>query len=194
MLHATMPEDGEVAGLLALMLLTDARRRARADVNGALVPMGEQNRHLWDRAAIDEGVALVTAAMSRKPLGPYQLQAAIAAVHDEAPTAEDTDWVQILGLYLLLERTTDNPMVRLNRAVAVAMVRGPQEALDLVEEIATDERVADSHRVDAVRAHLYELAGDLEVAVEHYRRAARGTTSTPEQRYLRGRATRLGTT
>ncbi|MBJ8347983.1 RNA polymerase sigma factor [Antrihabitans sp. YC2-6] len=188
--HA-VPGDGEVAGLLSLMLSTDARRAARTTAGGALVPMAEQDRTLWDSAAIAEGAELVTAAMKRKPLGPYQLQAAIAAVHNEAEVSDDTDWVQILGLYGLLEQLAPNPIVTLNRAVALAMVRGPNEALDLVASLGSDERIADHHRFAAVRAHLHDMAGDRTAAAGLYREAARATTSIPEQRYLLGRAARL---
>ena len=191
MLRTALPDDGEVAGLLALLLLTDARRDARIGQGGMLIPMDEQDRALWDRAAIEEGVELVTAAMSRGWPGPYQLQAAIAAVHDEAPSADDTDWLQILALYTLLDRLTDNPVVRLNRAVAVAKVHGPRAGLAAVDAVASDERVATQHRVDAVRAHLLESAGDLEGAVEHYRAAARAASNIFEQRYLKTRADRL---
>jgi RNA polymerase sigma factor (sigma-70 family) len=185
------PTDGEVAGLLALMLLTDARRLARARPDGSLIPLAEQDRGRWDRAAIAEGIALVTGALSGAPLGPYQLQAAIAAVHAEAARAADTDWPQILGLYELLTRIAPNPMVTLNHAVAVAMVNGPQAGLDLLGTLDTDDRVADHHRLDAVRAHLLEQAGDLAAARAGYRSAARRTTSLPEQRYLQARAARL---
>lgn len=190
-LHLALPDDGEVLGLLALMLLTDARRDARTGPGGALVPMAEQDRSLWDRDAIVEGSGLVTDAMSRTRLGPYQLQAAIAALHDEAASVSDTDWPQILGLYDLLEQLTDNPMVRLNRAVALTMVAGPQAGLTLVEALGDDERLASHHRIFAVRAHLSEMAGDEVAARDHYLEAARRTTSTPEQRYLRARAARL---
>jgi RNA polymerase sigma factor (sigma-70 family) len=189
--HALLPDDGEIAGLLALMLLTDARRDARSQPDGTLVPLAEQDRALWNRDAIDEGVALVTDALSRTMLGPYQLQAAIAAVHDEAPTAADTDWGDIVGLYELLARFAPNPMVTLNHAVAVAMVHGPQAGLDLVASLDADDRVAGHHRVAAVRAHLLELAGDRVAARDSYRAAARGTTSLPERRYLEARAARL---
>ncbi|MCP2262350.1 RNA polymerase sigma factor, sigma-70 family [Streptoalloteichus tenebrarius] len=189
--HRSLPEDGEVAGLLALMLLTNARRAARTGPHGGLVPLAEQDRSLWDRAAVDEGRALVTAAMTRTTPGPYQLQAAIAAVHAEAARAEDTDWPQILGLYLILERMTGNPMVTLNRAVAQAMVHGPRAGLDVLDGLAADRRLAGHHRMDAVRAHLLERSGDEAAAARHYRAAARGTTSLPEQRYLLGRAARL---
>ncbi len=184
-------DRGEVAGLLALMLLTEARRAARTRPDGSLVPLDEQDRGRWDRVLIAEGVALVTAALSGAPLGPYQLQAAIAAVHAEAPRAQDTDWAQILALYELLSRLTPNPMITLNHAVAVAMAKGPQAGLDLLATLDADERVADHHRLDAVRAHLLELAGDHAAARASYRAAARRTTSVPEQRYLRARAAAL---
>jgi RNA polymerase sigma factor (sigma-70 family) len=185
MVHRLLPAESEVAGLLALMLLTDARRPARTASDGSLVPMAEQDRSRWDRVLIAEGVELVTEAMTRRQLGPYQLQAAIAAVHGEAERAEDTDWRQILALYGLLERMEGgNPMVALNRAVATAMVHGPAAGLARLDRLATDERMAGHHRVDAVRAHLLEMAGEPARAAEHYRSAARRTTSTPEQRYL----------
>jgi RNA polymerase sigma factor (sigma-70 family) len=190
-LHRLLPDDGEVAGLLALMLLTDARRPARTLPDGSLVPLASQDRSRWDAAAIAEGVALVTATLARAPIGPYQLQAAIAAVHDEAARAEDTDWPQILVLYELLERLAPGPVVTLNHAVALAMVRGPQAGLDLLATLDDDGPLAGHHRLDAVRAHLLELAGDPAAAREHYRAAARRTTSLPEQRYLEGRAGRL---
>jgi RNA polymerase sigma factor (sigma-70 family) len=186
-----LPNDAEVTGLLALMLLTDARRSARARPDGTLVPLAEQDRSRWDRAAILEGVALVTDALARTPLGPYQLQAAIAAVHAEASGAEETDWPQILALYELLERVGPNPMVTLNHAVALAMVRGPQAGLDLLGTLADDERVARHHRLHAVRAHLLEMAGDHAAARASYRTAARRTTSLPERRYLEARIDRL---
>ncbi|MDP8932047.1 MAG: RNA polymerase sigma factor [Actinomycetota bacterium] len=190
-LHQLLPDDSEVAGLLALMLLTDARRPARTRPDGALVPLAEQDRGQWNQASIREGVALVTDALSRSPLGPYQLQAAIAAVHDEAERAEDMDWPQILALYELLERISDNPMVTLNRAVAVAMVRGARAGLDVLETLDADDRLAGHHRLDAVRGHLMEMAGDHAAARAGYRTAARRTTSLPEQRYLEARAARL---
>jgi RNA polymerase sigma factor (sigma-70 family) len=186
-----LPDDGEVAGLLALMLLTEARRPARTGHDGTLVPLPEQDRDRWDRAAVEEGTALVTAAMSRSPLGPYQLQAAIAAVHDEARRAEDTDWPQILALYELLRQVSDNPMITLNQAVAVAMVHGPQAGLELLAPLDEDARVARHHRLGAVRAHLLEMAGDTGAAQAAYRLAARQTASIPEQRYLETRAARL---
>jgi RNA polymerase sigma factor (sigma-70 family) len=189
--HALLPDDGEVAGLLALMLLTDARRPARTHPDGTLIALAEQDRGLWNRAYVEEGTALITDALARTPLGPYQLQAAIAAVHDEAPSAQDTDWPQILALYELLERVSDNPMVTLNHAVAVAMVEGPRAGLQLLTTLETDDRVAAHHRLDAVRAHLLEMAGDHAAARAGYRSAARRTTSLPEQRYLEARAARL---
>ena len=190
-LRGLLPEDGEVTGLLALMLLTDARRAARTGPDGGLIPLAEQDRTRWDREAIAEGVALISGTLSRAPVGPYQLQAAIAAVHDEAARAEDTDWPQILALYELLERISDNPMVTLNRAIAVAMVRGPRAGLDLLEALEGDDRMTAHHRLDAVRAHLLEMAGEVVAARERYHLAARRTTSLPEQRYLMARAARL---
>jgi predicted RNA polymerase sigma factor len=186
-----LPDDGEVAGLLALMLLTDARRPARTDADGALVPLAEQDRSLWNTDAIVEGEALVTDALSRTQLGPYQVQAAIAAVHATAARAEDTDWPQIVALYQVLEQISDNPMVTLNHAVAVAMASGPKEGLALLEPLESDGRMADHHRLEAVRAHLLEMSGDLEGARESYLLAARRTTSTPERHYLQTRADRL---
>jgi RNA polymerase sigma factor (sigma-70 family) len=187
-----LPEDGEVAGLLALMLLTDARRAARTRPDGSLVPLAEQDRGRWNLEFIREGLELVTDALSRTPLGPYQLQAAIAAVHAEAARAEDTDWRQIVVLYELLERISPNPMVTLNHAVALAMARGPHAGLDLLSTLEDDDRIAGHHRLDAVRAHLLEMAGDHAAARSGYRTAARRTTSLPEQRYLEARAARLG--
>jgi len=186
-----LPEHAEVAGLLALMLLTDARRSARTGPRGELIPLDEQDRSLWDQAAIAEGVALITDSLSRGSVGPYQLQAAIAAVHDEAARAEQTDWPQILALYSLLERMLDNPMVKLNRAIAAAMVHGPAVGLQQLDALASDPRLAGHYRVDAVRGHLLERAGDAERAITHYLEAARRTTSIPEQRYLTTRAARL---
>jgi RNA polymerase sigma factor (sigma-70 family) len=190
--HDLLAEDGEVAGLLALMLLTDARRAARTRPDGALVPLAEQDRALWNRGDISEGIALVSGALARSAPGPYQLQAAIAAVHAEAERAQDTDWPQILALYRLLERISPNPMVTLNHAVAVAMVDGPRAGLELLRTLDADDRIATHHRLDAVRAHLLELSGDHAAARARYRTAARRTTSLPEQRYLEGRAARLG--
>jgi RNA polymerase sigma factor (sigma-70 family) len=191
-LHRLLPDDGEVAGLLALMLLTDARRPARTRPDGTLVPLAEQDRSRWDAAAIAEGVALITRTLASSPIGPYQLQAAIAAVHDEAPRAADTDWRQILVLYELLAQVAPSPVVTLNQAVAVAMVRGPRAGLELLATLDDDGRLAGHHRLDAVRAHLLELAGDTGAARERYLAAARRTTSLPEQRYLERQAARLG--
>jgi RNA polymerase sigma factor (sigma-70 family) len=190
-LHELLPGDGEVAGLLALMLLTDARRPARLRSDGALVPLAEQDRATWDRGAITEGVALLTSALSTAPIGPYQIQAAIAAVHDEAHRAEDTDWPQILALYDHLQALAPGPMVTLNRIVALAMVHGPQAGLIELDRVGTDPALAEHHRVDAVRAHLLDLAGDRAGARRYYESAARRTLSLPEQRYLRSRAARL---
>jgi RNA polymerase sigma factor (sigma-70 family) len=187
-----LPDHGEVAGLLALMLLTDARRAARTDGDGRLIPLAEQDRSRWDQDVINEGVALVTDALARTRLGPYQVQAAIAAVHDEAERPEDTDWPQILALYELLERFTDNPVVTLNRAVAVAMVNGPRAGLALLGTLDDDARLATQHRLDAVRAHLLEMAGDTAAAQAAYRAAAQQTGSLPERHYLQVRAARLG--
>ncbi len=191
-LRRLVPGDGEVAGLLALLVLTDARRPARTAPDGSLVPLSEQDRTLWDADAIAEGVALVAAALPSGPVGPYQLQAAIAAVHDEAPAAEATDWPQILALYTLLERVAPNPAVTLNRAVAVAEVHGPAAGLALLDTLSADERLAASHHLVSVRAHLHELAGDHDAARTGYREAARRTTSEPERRHLLARAARLG--
>jgi RNA polymerase sigma factor (sigma-70 family) len=189
--HALLPEDAEVAGLLALMLLTDARRTARTSPAGELIPLTEQDRSLWDQRAIAEGIALLTGALQKGSIGSYTLQAAIAAVHDEARLAADTDWPQILALYELLRRMSDNPMVLLNHAVAAAMVHGPVAGLDLLNAIDTDNRLASHHRLDAVRAHLLELAGDRDRAVDHYRAAAKKTASIPERNYLLTQAARL---
>jgi RNA polymerase sigma factor (sigma-70 family) len=191
-LHRLLPDDSEVAGLLALMLLTDARRAARTLPDGSLVPLAEQDRRLWNRAQIGEGIALVSAALPRGEAGPYQLQAAIAAVHDEAATMADTDWPQILSLYELLELLAPNPFTTLNRAVAVAMVHGPEAGLRVLSELAADKRMAQYHRLLATRAHLEELAGDRKAAAADYLEAARRTTSLPERRYLAVQAARLG--
>jgi RNA polymerase sigma factor (sigma-70 family) len=191
--HAQLPDDGEVTALLALMLLTDARRLARTTDDGDLVPLAEQDRARWDQAAIAEGVALVTAALSRGAIGPYQLQAAIAAIHDEAARPEDTDWPQILAFYSLLERMSDNPMVRLNHAIAVAMVHGAPAGLKQLDALDADGRLTGHHRLDAVRAHLLEMAGQRQLALECYQLAASRTASLPEQRYLLARAARLTT-
>jgi RNA polymerase sigma factor (sigma-70 family) len=189
--YRLLPDDGEVAGLLALMLLTEARRPARTRPDGALVPLAEQDRQEWDAGAIADGVALITASLATAPLGPYQLQAAIAAVHDEAARAEDTDWSQILALYDLLARVSPNPVVMLNRAVAVAMVHGPHAGLDVLKDLEADDRMATSHRLESVRAHFLEMTGDHDAARAGYRAAARRTTSAPERRYLEARAARL---
>ncbi len=191
MVHQLLPDDGEVAGLLALMLLTDARRRARTTANGELVPLTEQDRTLWDADKIAEGVALITEALPRGRTGPYQIQAAIAAIHDEARSAEATDWPQIQALYELLLQISDNPMVALNHAVAVAMADGPARGLQRLETLATDKQLAEDHRLYAVRAHLLEMSGDIPAAREAYRAAARRATNVPQQRYLIGRAARL---
>ncbi|MGW0392015.1 RNA polymerase sigma factor [Streptomyces sp. NPDC003042] len=188
--HALVPADGEVAGLLALMLLTDARRAARTTPDGSLVPLAEQDRGLWDREAVAEGVALVSDALTRTRLGPYQLRAAIAAVHDEAASDEDTDWAEILGLYEILVRLVPGPAERLGHAVAVAMVHGPRQALALLSELDEDEHLAGHHRLEAVRAHLLEMAGDGAAARAAYAKAAGLTLSIPERRYLQSRAAR----
>jgi RNA polymerase sigma factor (sigma-70 family) len=190
-LRQRLPDDGEVAGLLALMLLTDARRPARTRPDGALVPLAEQDRGRGDAPAIAEGVGLITETLASAPIGPYQLQAAIAAVHDEAARSEDTDWPQILGLYELLDSLAPGPMVTLNRIVAVAMVHGPRAGLRRLDEAEADPALAGHHRVDAVRAHLLDLAGERQEARAHYRLAARRTLSVPEQRYLESRAAQL---
>jgi RNA polymerase sigma factor (sigma-70 family) len=189
--HMLQPDEGEVAGLLALMLLTDARRPARATPEGRLVPLGEQDRRLWSRDRIDEGVRLLTDTLARATVGPYQIQAAIAAVHAEAANADATDWRQILGLYDLLEQLAANPMVRLNRAVAAAMADGPAAGLEILAGLEDELRVSGHHRFHAVRGHLLELSGDHAGAEDSYRLAARLTTSLPEQRYLTERAERL---
>ena len=190
-LHRLLPDDGEVSGLLALMLLTDARRPARTKPDGSLVPLAEQDRQRWSRASIEEGLTLITGTLSRARIGAYQVQAAIAAIHDEATRAEDTDWRQIVLLYELLVGLSPNPMVTLNQAVAVAMVYGAQAGLDLLRTLEGDDRIAGHHRLDAVRAHLLEMAGDHTAARSAYQLAARRTTSIPEQRYLDARAARL---
>jgi RNA polymerase sigma factor (sigma-70 family) len=189
MVHQLLPDDGEVAGLLALMLLIDARRPARTNADGELISLAEQDRTLWDRALIAEGITLLNRAVSTGAVGEYQLQAAIAAIHDQAPRAGDTDWSQILALYGLLEQMTGNPIVTLNRAVAAAMAHGPSTGLALLDSV--EERLTGHYRLDAVRAHLLEMAGDRDAALAHYRAAARRTTSLPEQRYLSTRAARL---
>jgi len=189
--HVLLPDDGEVAGLLALMLLTDARRAARTGPDGELIQLTKQDRALWDQEEISEGVALISAALSKGSIGAYQLQAAIAAVHDEAARAEDTDWPQILALYDLLKRMSDNPIVMLNHAIAAAMVHGPSAGLELLNALDADGRLAGHHRLDAVRAHLLELAGDHQAAIKNYQTAAGRTTSLPERNYLLTQAARL---
>jgi RNA polymerase sigma factor (sigma-70 family) len=190
-LRRLLPADAEVAGLLALMLLTDARRPARTLPDGSLVPLDEQDRAKWDRGRIAEGIALITEALPRGPVGPYQLQAAIAAVHDEAEELAATDWPQVLALYELLEQVAPGPAVTLNRAVAVAMVHGPAAGLDLLATLASDQRMANHHRLLATRAHLLEQAGDRTGAAASYRAAASRTASLPERRHLTARAARL---
>jgi RNA polymerase sigma factor (sigma-70 family) len=190
-LHGLLPKDGEVAGLLALMLLTDARRGARTGESGELIPLDEQDRTLWDQRLIAEGTELVSSALSNGSVGSYQLQAAVAAVHDEAARVEDTDWPQILALYGVLEEMSDNPMVKLNRAIAAAMVKGPTVGLELLQALDADPRMAEHYRLDAVRGHLFEMAGDPERALAHYRAAAERTTSIPERNYLITKAARL---
>jgi RNA polymerase sigma factor (sigma-70 family) len=191
LVRSLVPDDGEVAGLLALMLLTEARRAARTDGDGLLVPLAEQDRSRWDPALIEEGIALISRTLGRGPIGPYQLQAAIAAVHDEAASDADTDWPQILALYDVLQRVSPGPVVTLNRAVAVAMVRGPLAGLAELGTLDDDDRMTRGHRLDAVRAHLLELAGDRPAAIAAYRRAAMRAASIPEQHYLALRAARL---
>jgi RNA polymerase sigma factor (sigma-70 family) len=190
-LHALLPNNGEVTGLLALMLLTDARKAARTGPGGELVPLDDQDRTLWDRRSIAEGVALVSDALAKGPAGPYQLQAAIAAIHDEAADVEDTDWPQIFALYGLLEGMSDNPVVSLSRAIAGAMVHGPMVGLEMLQKLDTDARIAGHYRLDAVRGHLFEMAGDQERALAHYRAAAQRTASIPERNYLDTKAARV---
>jgi predicted RNA polymerase sigma factor len=184
-------DNAEVAGLLALMLLTDARRAARTGPDGELIPLAQQNRTLWDRQQIAEGIALLSTVLPKGSVGPYQLQAAIAAVHDEAARAEDTDWSQILALYDLLKRMSDNPMIMLNHAIAAAMVHGPRKGLELLGALDSDPRLAERHRLEAVRAHLLEMAGEHEAAITHYRSAASRAPSMPERNYLMLQAARL---
>jgi RNA polymerase sigma factor (sigma-70 family) len=191
LLHSLAPDDAEVAGLLALMLLTDARRVARTGPAGEIVPLDHQDRTLWDRDAIAEGVALITATLPKRRVGPYQVQAAIAAVHDEAASADETDWPQILALYGVLLRLSDNPMVALNHAIAKAMVDGPAAGLKRLDELAKDPRLEGHHRLDAARGHLLERAGDRPGAIASYRRAAERTASMPERNYLLMQAARL---
>jgi RNA polymerase sigma factor (sigma-70 family) len=190
-LRKMLPHDGEVAGLLALMLLTDARRPARTRPDGGLVPLAEQDRSLWDSHAIAEGVEIVTDALQHTPVGPLQIQAAIAAIHDEAVRPSQTDWQQILKLYDLLDAIAPGPMVTLNRVVARAEVDGPLVGLRALEEAAADPALSGHHRVAAIRAHLLERTGDLARARDEFQRAARLTLSLPERRYLETRASRL---
>jgi predicted RNA polymerase sigma factor len=192
LLRQLLPDEPEVAGLLALMLLTEARRPARSTADGALVPLAEQDRTLWDRSLIVEGTALAGTALGHRPLGEYTAQAAVAALHDEAARYEDTDWARILSLYNRLEEMTDSPVVRLNRSIALAMVEGPDAGLRLLEEMAASGQLAHSHRVRAVRAHLLEQKGDAEGARVEYAGAAAGTANQRERDYLTLRAARLG--
>ncbi len=189
--RALLPEDAEVAGLLALMLLTNARRAARTGPHEELIPLDKQDRSLWDRAEVTEGTGLLALALAKGAVGLYQLQAAIAAVHDEAARPEDTDWAQILALYELLQRVAPSPMVTLNHTIAVAMVHGPQRGLERLRVLDSDERLVGHYRLDAVRGHFFEMLGDLERAIQHYRTAASKTTSVPEQNYLMTQAARL---
>src|SRR5688572_13990719 len=189
--YRSLPDEGDVRGLLALMLLTDARRDARTGPDGELIPLDKQDRSRWDRAQIAEGVRLVTDALSSGSVGLYQVQAAIAAVHDEAARAGDTDWPQILALYTVLKGLSDNPMIALNHAIAAAMVDGPAAGLQLLQDLDADGRMTNHHRLHAVRAHLLEMAGDREGAIAHYRAAAGRTTSIPERNYLMVQAGRL---
>jgi predicted RNA polymerase sigma factor len=191
LLHTLVPEDPEIMGLLALMLLTDARRDARTDADGALVPLDAQDRSRWDRSAIAEGTGLVTSAFAMGAVGTYQLQAAIASLHAEASSTEITDWPQILALYGVLLRMSDNPMVALSHVIAYAMVYGPEAGLAKLDELARDARLRNHHRVDSTRAHLLERAGDRTAAIESFERAAANTASTPERDYLRLQAARL---
>jgi RNA polymerase sigma factor (sigma-70 family) len=190
-MKALLPDNPEIEGLLALMLLTDARRAARTGPDEELIPLDKQDRTLWNRAEISEGAELLTDALSKGSVGLYQLQAAIAALHDEAETVEGTDWPQILALYELLKRVAPSPMVALNHAIAVAMVQGPAKGLELLKALDRDPRIADHYRLDAVRAHLFEKMGDHKAAIKHYRIAAARTTSIPERNYLITQASRL---
>jgi RNA polymerase sigma factor (sigma-70 family) len=182
--HRLRPDDTETTGLLALMLLTEARRPARTTAGGDVVPLSEQDRGLWDKGLVQEGVALISGALSAGPLGSYQLQAAIAALHDEAERVEDTDWPQVLALYGLLDEISPNPMATLNRSVAASMVHGPAAGLDLLATLQDDPRVRQHHLLYAVRGHLLDMAGDYAAASEAFETAARRTASQPEKRYL----------
>lgn len=190
-LHRLLPGDAEVMGLLALMLLTDARRAARAGPNGELIPMAEQDRSLWNTAYIEAGVELVTAALRRGQPGPYQIQAAIAAVHDEAPSFEATDWPQIVALYEVLLQSSSNPVLELNHAVAVGMARGPRAGLPLIDKLEAAGSLVADHRMHTVRAHLYEMAGDIAQATDAYLAAAERAPNLAQQRYLNAQAARL---
>jgi RNA polymerase sigma factor (sigma-70 family) len=190
-IHRLMPNDGDVAGLLALMLLTDARRNARTGPGGELIPLDEQDRTLWNSKQIADGIALISSTLATGSIGSYQLQAAIAALHDEATRVEDTDWTQIYTLYGVLERMSDNPMVALSRAIAAAMVYGPQEGLDRIASLDRDPRMAGHYRLDAVRGHLFERSGDRDRAIAHFRAAAERTMSVPERNYLIAKVARL---
>jgi RNA polymerase sigma factor (sigma-70 family) len=183
-----LPGDGETVGLLCLMLLTDARRPARTSVEGDLIPLDDQDRALWDRAMIAEGTNLLVAALKTSTAGPYLVQASIAAIHDESTSTETTDWEEILHLYSLLDHMVTNPIVKLNRAVAIAMVEGPAAALRVLDQLESDPAISDHYRLRSVRAHLLEMAGDTDAARNAYRAAARATMSSPEQRYLERRA------
>jgi RNA polymerase sigma factor (sigma-70 family) len=191
LLQRLVPEQPEVTGLLALMLLTDARRLARTGDAGELIPLDQQDRTLWDQHAIEEGISLLTGVLRKGAPGPYQLQAAVAALHDEAETAAETDWLQIRELYLVLDGLAENPMVKLNLAVAHAMVEGPKEGLRMLEVLEQDVRLVSTHRLEAVRAHLLERAGDVAAAVQAFRSAAQKTSSTAERSYLLLRAANL---
>jgi predicted RNA polymerase sigma factor len=191
MVHHLLPGDSEATGLLGLMLLTDARRPARTGPDGDLIPMAEQDRSMWNADCIAEGVALITDALPKGAVGPYQLQAAIAAIHDEASNAEETDWQQIVALYELLLGISDNPVVALNHAVAVAMASGPHTGLQLLDDLQTDQRIAEDHRFHAARAHMLEMTGDRVGARDEYLRAAERTTNLPQQRHLHMRAVRI---
>lgn len=190
LVFAKLPEDPEVAGLLALMILTDARRPARSGPHGEMISLDKQDRGLWNRVLIAEGVELVNRTLSRGTVGPYQLQAAIAALHDEAPSTESTDWPQVAALYSVLKRITGNPLVTLNQAVAVAMADGPQEGLRLIAELEAGT-LRNHHRLYAVRGHLHELAGDMARAIQDYKAAALSTASLPERNYLLEQAARI---
>jgi RNA polymerase sigma factor (sigma-70 family) len=190
-LHRLLPDDAEVAGLLALMWLTDARRPARTGPHGELIPLDEQDRRLWNQTLIKDGTALIVSTIGKGQVGTYQLQAAIASLHDEASDIDHTDWPQITALYDVMMRMSDNPMIALNHAVATAMVHGPAIGLAMLEPIASDPRLSGSHRLDAVRAHLLALEGDAEAAVRHYRAAAGATPSFRERNYLLAKASKL---